>query len=206
VTGGLLIVLEGGEGSGKSTQAARLVERLRDAGLEVVQTFEPGGTEVGRSIRALLLHGDGPVASLTEALLMAADRAEHVETVVRPALARGAVVVCDRFVPSSLVYQGVGGGLGVDTVEAMNAVATVGITPAVVVVLDVSDAVAAERVPAARDRMERAGAGFHSRVRAAYRDLAADRGWVVVDGARDPDTVEAAVWSAVAGFVEPTPT
>ena len=203
MTGGLLIVLEGGEGSGKSTQVARLVERLRDAGLEVVQTFEPGGTEVGRSIRALLLHGAAPVASLTEALLMAADRAEHVETVVRPALARGAVVVCDRFVPSSLVYQGVGRGLGVDTVEAMNTVATVGITPAVVVVLDVSDAVAAERVPAARDRMERAGAGFHSRVRAAYRDLAADRGWVVVDGARDPDTVEAAVWSAVAGFVEP---
>ncbi len=198
---GVLIVLEGGEGSGKSTQAARLVARLRGGGSDVVPTFEPGGTELGRSIRALLLHGAEPVAPLTEALLMAADRAEHVETVVRPALARGAHVVCDRFVPSSLVYQGVGRGLGVDAVDAMNRTATGGLVPAVVVVLDVTDAVAARRVPAARDRMERAGAGFHARVRAAYRDLAAERGWVVVDGTPDPDVVEAAVWSVVAPFV-----
>ena len=201
-----LIVVEGGEGSGKSTQVARLVARLQRAGLDVVPTFEPGGTDLGRSIRTLLLHGDGPVAPLTEALLLAADRAEHVETVVRPTLARGAYVVSDRFVPSSLVYQGVGRGLGVDTVEAMNAAATSGITPAVVVVLDVSDAVAADRVPEGRDRMERAGIEFHSRVRAAYRDLAAERGWFVVDGARDPDTVEEAVWAVVAPFVGPTPT
>ncbi len=200
MTGGLIVV-EGGEGSGKSTQVARLVGRLGHEGHEAVGTFEPGGTQLGATIRGLLLHGDVPVAPITEALLMAADRAEHVETVVRPALARGALVVSDRFVPSSLVYQGVGRGLGVDVVEAINAPATAGVAPVVVVVLDVSDAVAAERVPAARDRMERAGVDFHSRVRAAYRELAGPRGWVVVDGVADADSVEAAVWAAVAPFV-----
>lgn len=201
-----LIVVEGGEGSGKSTQVARLVARLQRAGLDVVPTFEPGDSVLGGSIRALLLDDDEPVAPMAEALLMAADRAQHVETVVRPALARGAYVVSDRYVPSSLVYQGVGRGLGVDVVEAINVAATGGVVPAIVVVLDVSDRVAALRVPEARDRMERAGPQFHARVRASYRELAGPRGWVVIDGAHDPDTVEEAVWAAVAPFVEPAPT
>jgi dTMP kinase len=200
-----LIVVEGGEGSGKSTQAARLVARLERAGLDVVATFEPGGTELGATIRTLLLHGDEPVSPLAEALLMAADRAEHVEKVVRPALARGAYVVSDRFLPSSLAYQGVGRGLGVDVVEVVNAATTAGVEPAVVVVLDVSDAVAATRVPEARDRMERAGADFHARVRAAYRDLAGARGWVVVDGAGAVDVVEESVWAVVAPYVGSSP-
>ncbi|MCU1458063.1 MAG: dTMP kinase [Actinomycetia bacterium] len=200
---GALIVLEGGEGSGKSTQVARLAARLERAGHEAVSTFEPGDSELGGSIRGLLLDDtDEPVAPMAEALLMAADRAQHIEVVVRPALERGAYVVSDRFVPSSLVYQGVARGLGVDAVEAINTRATGGLEAAVVVVLDVSEAVAAARVPDARDRMERAGRAFHVRVREAYRELAGPRGWVVVDGSQDADAVEEAVWAAVAPFVD----
>jgi dTMP kinase len=195
---GKFIVLEGGEGSGKSTQTPRLVARLRAAGFDVHQTLEPGGTPLGRQIRSLLLHEDGPVDPIAEALLMAADRAEHVAEVIVPAIVRGTWVVSDRHTPSSLTYQGVGRGLGVDEVAAASAWATGGFEPDAVIVLDVDDAAADARLPAARDRMERAGADFHRDVRAAYRDLAAEYGWIVIDASAEPDAVEAAVWAAVA--------
>jgi dTMP kinase len=191
------IVLEGGDASGKSTQAWRLVDRLRSRGHDVAETFEPGATQTGAAIRALLLDGDEPIDPMTEALLLAADRAQEVADVIRPALARGADVVSDRFVPSSLAYQGVGRGLGVEKVEKLNRWATGGLEPDLVVVLDVDEAVAASRRAGPGDRLERAGAEFHAAVRDAYRSLGADRGWVVLDGNDDPEIVAERVWEVV---------
>ncbi len=194
------IVLEGADGSGKSTQVSRLADRLRASGRTVVETFEPGATVLGARIRAIVL--DGPDASvgtespsaITEALLMAADRAQHVAEVVRPALARGAWVVCDRFVPSSLVYQGVARGLGVDAVADASAWATGGLEPDLVVVLDVDDSVADVR-RSQSDRLEREGNVFHGAVRAAYRELARSHGWALVDANDDAEIVADRVWS-----------
>jgi dTMP kinase len=195
---GAFVVLEGGEGSGKSTQAQILARRLRAEGRDVVETFEPGGTARGALLRSVLLDDETPLDPRAELLLLAADRAQHVSELIEPTLARGSVVVCDRFSPSTLVYQGVARGLGVDAVETIDRFAARGAQPDVVVVLDVSDAVARERLPEARDRFERAGAEFHATVRGAYRDLAAQRGWVVVAADAPPDEVAAHVWEAVA--------
>ena len=194
---GLFIVLEGGDGSGKSTQARLLADRLRSRDRDVVETFEPGATQTGAAVRALLLESDGPINPTTEALLLAADRAQEVADTIRPALARGADVVSDRFVPSSLAYQGVGRGLGVEEVEKLNRWATGDLEPDVIVVLDVDDAVATSRRDAPGDRLERAGAEFHATVREAYRTLGADRGWVVLDGSDDAEVVSERVWEAV---------
>jgi dTMP kinase len=197
-TAGIFIVLEGGEGSGKSTQSAILARRLRGEGRDVVETFEPGGTARGALLRSVLLDDETPLDPRSELLLLAADRAQHVSELIAPAVSRRAVVVCDRFSPSTLVYQGVARGLGVDAVEVIDRFAAAGTQPDVVVVLDVSETVAHERLPEASDRFERAGAEFHAAVRAAYRDLAAKRGWVVVAGEGAPDAVAALVWEAVA--------
>jgi dTMP kinase len=200
LTAGRFVVLEGGDGSGKSTQARRLAESLRGRGLTVLETFEPGAGAVGAVIRDLVLHGPEALAPTTEALLMAADRAQHVVTDIQPALARGEWVVCDRYVPSSLVYQGVVRGLGVELVGRLSDVATGGLTPDLVVVLDVSDAVAHARLGDGDepDRLEREGTTFHSEVRRAYRDLATAHGWVVVDGGGEIDDVVRRVEAAVA--------
>ena len=200
---GRFVVLEGGDGSGKSTQSARLATWLRAQGLTVVETFEPGSGPTGAILRELLLHGPESVAPVTEALLMAADRAQHVAAEIEPALARGDWVVCDRYVPSSLVYQGVVRELGVDVVEQLSAVATAGLAPDVVVLLDVSDAIAEMRRADARrtddgDRLEREGSAFHASGRAAYRDLAPERGWVVVDADGEVEGVAQLVVDAVA--------
>jgi dTMP kinase len=191
------IVFEGGEGSGKSTQAERLAAALSSEAREVVLTFEPGDTKLGAQVRDLLLHVDVPVDARTELLLMLADRAEHVASVIRPALDRGAIVISDRYSPSTLAYQGVARGLGVAIVDQLNAVATGELEPDVVVVLDVSEEVAQQRVPSGRDRLERAGEDFHAMVRRAYRDLAPARGWLVIDGSGSTDDVEALVRAAV---------
>jgi len=194
---GEFIVLEGGDASGKSTQTPLLVERLRAVGRDVVGTFEPGATPAGGAIRALLLDGDGPIDPITEALLLAADRAQEVADVIRPALGRGADVVSDRYVPSSLAYQGVGRGLGVEEVEKLNRWSTGGLDPDLVVVLDVDDEVARSRRAEPGDRLEREGARFHATVRDAYRTLAAERGWVVLDGNADVGAVTDRIWDVV---------
>ena len=191
------VVVEGGEGSGKSTQVDLLVSFLRERGLDVVQTFEPGDTKLGARLREALLHGDAPVDARTELLLLLTDRAQHVAEVIRPALARGAVVVSDRYAPSTFAYQGAGRGLDVDEIARLNDFATGGVTPDVVVVLDVPDDVAEARVASERDRVERAGAQFHARVRAAYRTLAAAHGWTVVDGTGTADEVHQRVVAVV---------
>ncbi len=194
---GRFIVLEGGDATGKTTQAALLATRLRDQGREVVQTFEPGGTALGGSLRRLLLDGEGTVEPEAEALLMAADRAQHVLEVVRPSLGRGDWVVSDRFMPSSLAYQGVGRGLGVPAIEIVNGIATGGLEPDLVVVLDLPPEVATERFGASRDRLEEEDDAFRLAVHEAYRDLAGSRGWVLLDAAGPVDDVAARVWAAV---------
>jgi dTMP kinase len=195
---GRFVVLEGGDGSGKSTQGRRLAAWLREQGVEVVETFEPGATDAGASIREVLLHRTDPIDPVADALLMAADRAQHVATVIRPALARGAWVLSDRFLPSSLVYQGVVRGLGVDAVAELNRMAVGDVTPDLVVLLDVADAVAEARRGSVSDRLEAEGAAFHASVRAAYRDLAPSRDWVVVDANAELDDVTSALRDAVA--------
>jgi dTMP kinase len=196
------VVVEGGDASGKSTQLARLVRALGAHGVDVAATFEPGATLAGAAIRALLLHGDEPVEPATEALLMAADRAQHVAEVVRPALDAGRWVVSDRFVAPSLVYQGVVRGLGVDAVDEMNRLAVEAASPDRVIVVDVPAEVAATRRPAPTDRLEAEGETFHAAVRTAYRDLAAARGWSVVDGTRSVEDVAAAVWDVVVPLLD----
>lgn len=197
IGGGRFIVLEGGEASGKSTQVPLLTGRLRSAGREVVETLEPGATELGARVRHLLLDGPDDISATAEALLLAADRAQHVAQVVRPALARGADVVSDRYTPSTLAYQGAGRGLGSRPIEALNRWATAGLEPDLVVVLDVSEETAAARRRDPPDRLERAGPGFHAAVRQAYRDLAAEHGWAVVDGDVGVDDVAEQVWTVV---------
>jgi len=194
---GRFVVLEGGEGSGKSTQAKRLAKRLEAAGRETLLTHEPGHTPLGESIRKLLLHEDWDLTPRAELLLMLADRAQHTSEVIRPALADGKVVVCDRFTPSSMTYQGVGRGLGVEPVEQISAFAAGGLEADLVVVLDLADDIASARVAAERDRMERAGEDFHDAVRHAYRSLAERYGWTLVDGSGTRDEVAARVWAAV---------
>ncbi len=196
---GRFVVFEGGEGSGKSTQAALLAERLG-----AVLTREPGGTEVGVRLREVVL-GDG-VAGLgprTEALLMAADRAQHVVEVVQPALEAGRDVVSDRFSGSTLAYQGYGRGLDLDELTWLSRWAAEGLDPDLVVLLDVDQEVAAARRCRPRDRMEAAGDFFHQRVVGGYRALAeAEPGrWVVVDGSGTVDEVAARVWAAYQAWV-----
>ena len=194
------VVLEGGDGSGKSTQAEILVARLRDRGREVVATREPGATEAGAAIRALVL-GGGDLDPRAEALLVAADRAEHVAEVIRPALRRGAVVVSDRYVPSSLAYQGVARGLGVEEVARLSQWATGGLEPDLVVVLDVAPGEAVRRRAGPQDRMEREPAEFRALVREAYRDLAARFGWTMLDGTAPVEVVAEQVWAAIRPLV-----
>lgn len=190
------IVFEGGEGSGKSTQAALLAARLG-----AVLTREPGGTALGLGIRSLVLDaGDGPPVDVrAEALLMAADRAQHVAEVVRPALARGVDVVSDRFSGSTLAYQGYARGLPVDELARLSAWAAGGLEPDVVILLDVAPEVAAVRRKPVPDRMEAAGEEFHRRVVEGYRSLAAadPRRWRVVDGSGPVDDVAALVGAAL---------
>jgi dTMP kinase len=195
---GLFVVLEGIEGSGKSTQARLLAEWLAAHGVPAVLTREPGGTPLGEEIRRLLLEG-GDVPARSELLLMLAARAALVETVVRPALADGAVVVADRFDLSTIAYQAYGRGLPLAEVERLNAFATDGLRPDVTVLLEVPAAEGvARRAGRAADRIERAGAAFHDAVGAAYRLLAGRDGITVVDGRGDAAAVQRRVRTLLA--------
>ena len=199
-------MLEGGEGSGKSTQCSRLAEALRARGHEVVLTREPGGTAVGRAVRTLLL--DPASAGLdprAEALLYAADRAQHVAEVVRPALERGAVVVSDRYVDSSLAYQGAGRALDAGQVAALSRWATGSLVPGLTVVLDVDPTTGLARAGRvdAPDRLEGEPLAFHQRVRSGFLALAASEPYryLVVNAALEPDVVARRVLDAVVGAV-----
>jgi dTMP kinase len=203
---GRFVAFEGPEGAGKSTQVARLARRLRDAGRAVTTTFEPGGTPAGDRIRAVLLDPDLEVDPLAEFLLYAAARAQHVVERIEPALARGEVVLCDRFAASSLAYQGYGRGLDPQWVHEVNARATRGLVPDRTVLLDLPSRAGLSRVAerGAADRLERADAAFHERVREGFLTEAARQpGWIVVDAARDVDAVAAQVWNELAEMLAP---
>lgn len=191
---GRLIVLEGGEACGKSTQAALLADRLG-----ATLTREPGGTEIGEEIRGLLLDVTSTPTPRTEALLMAAARAQHVAEVLQPTLEGGTDVVCDRFVGSSLAYQGYGRGLPLDEVRSLSTFACAGVDADVVVLLVVPHEEAAGRLGKPTDRLEGAGRAFHERVRQGFESLASNEGdaWVVVDGTGTPEEVATRIWSVV---------
>jgi dTMP kinase len=167
----MFVTFEGVDGSGKSTQARLLAERLRAEGRDVVLTREPGGTPLGEEVRGLLLHG-GELAPWAEAALFAAARAQLVHEVVRPALARGADVVCDRYLDSSLAYQGLARGLGLERVLELNLLATSGLLPDKTFVMLVPPAEAVARREEEPDRIEREGAEFAEAVDRAYREIA----------------------------------
>ncbi|MFK4115305.1 dTMP kinase [Microbacterium sp. NPDC006705] len=188
---GLWITLEGGDGSGKTTQATALEAWLREGGREVVRTREPGGSDVGVLIRDIVLHHRGDIAPRAEALLYAADRAHHVATVVRPALVRGAVVVQDRYLDSSVAYQGAGRVLDAGEVRDLSLWATDGALPDITVLLDLDPAAARARLDADDkpfDRLEAEKADFHERVRTAFLGLAAaePERFLVLDASRPP--------------------
>lgn len=168
---GLFVAFEGGDGAGKSTQISLLAEVLRGGGHDVVVSREPGGTEVGSAIRQVVLHGEH-VDGRAEALLFAADRAHHVATVVRPALQRGAVVLCDRYVDSSIAYQGVARALDPNEIRDLSMWATGSLLPDVTVLLDVTPEQGRVRRGNAGDRVESEGEEFHERVRQGFLDLA----------------------------------
>lgn len=199
---GRFVSFEGIDGSGKSTQARMLAETLRARGIDVVATREPGGTPLGEALRAILLQGvEGGISLAAEALMFAASRAEIVRSVVGPAVAAGRWVVCDRFVDSSLAYQGAARGLGVDAVLRINEPAIDGRLPDRTLVVDLPVEVAATRRSASPDRIEAEGPGFQRTVAAGYRLLAErfpDR-IVLVSGEGTPDEVHARVLSDLEG-------
>lgn len=191
---GRFVVLEGGEGAGKSTQAARLARRL-----DAVLTHEPGDTELGARLRDLVLGTTGPLDDRAEALLMMADRAQHVREVIEPALVSGRDVVCDRFSGSTVAYQGYGRGEDVGIVAAVSAWAANGLEPDLVLWLDVDRAVAGPRIGSSPDRIEAAGDDFHRRVAAGFAELCAEdpERWVRIDANGSVDDVSERVDAAV---------
>ncbi|NEA48587.1 dTMP kinase, partial [Streptomyces sp. SID10815] len=193
---GFFIALEGGDGAGKSTQAEALADWIRAKGHEVVLTREPGATPVGKRLRSILLDVSSQgLSHRAEALLYAADRAEHVDTVVRPALERGAVVITDRYIDSSVAYQGAGRDLSPTEIARISRWATNGLVPHLTVLLDVSPETARERFTEAPDRLESEPAEFHARVRSGFLALAAaDPGrYLVVDAGQEPEAVTTVV-------------
>ena len=199
---GKFITFEGGEGAGKSTQAARLAVRLREHGIDVVETREPGGTPGAEAIRALVVEGEADRwDGVTEALLMNAARADHVTRRIRPALTGGSWVVCDRYVDSTLAYQGAGKSMAVDALRAIHRFATNDLWPDLTLVLDLPALFGGARAAArgTLDRFEKTGGQFHDNVAQSFRDAAiAEPARVrLIDATGDIDSVAAAVWREV---------
>lgn len=203
MTRGLFITFEGGDGSGKSTQLSLLVSWLEQLGRTVVTTREPGGTPLGDELREIVLHSRGHITPKSEALIYAADRAHHIATKVRPAIERGDIVVQDRYLDSSVAYQGVGRDLGADEIRRVSMWATDGLLPDLTVLLDLEETLGRERLDTARtrfDRLEAEEQEFHSRVRAAYLALAEaePERFLVLDATRAREDLAGEIRSRVA--------
>lgn len=203
MTRGLFITFEGGDGSGKSTQLSLLVSWLEQLGRTVVTTREPGGTPLGEELREIVLHSRGHITPKSEALIYAADRAHHIATKVRPAIERGDIVVQDRYLDSSVAYQGVGRDLGADEIRRVSMWATDGLLPDLTVLLDLEETLGRERLDTARtrfDRLEAEEQEFHSRVRAAYLALAEaePERFLVLDATRAREDLAGEIRSRVA--------
>ncbi len=195
---GYFIAFEGGDGAGKSTQVRHLVEALEAAGREVVVTRQPGGTALGAALRDLVLHGEA-ITPRAEALVFAADKAQHVEEVILPSLARGAVVVTDRYTDSSVAYQGAGRSLGAQEVAELQDWAVGGLAPDLTVLVDIDPGEGRRRRGAEHDRMESEADAFHDRVRGHFHALAeeAPHRYLVVDGSAAPEEIARLVWERV---------
>lgn len=208
---GKLITLEGGEGAGKSTQVTRLAERLRVAGIDVVTTREPGGTPGAEAIRALLVEGDADRwSAAAEACLVNAARADHVERVIRPALEAGRWVICDRFVDSTLAYQGAGKGLADSALRNLHHVATRDLWPDLTLILDIAVETGLARAAGRRGgegRFEGHAGSFHLDVANGFRELAAaePHRCKLIDGGASVDAVAASIWAEVDTLVNPPP-
>jgi dTMP kinase len=206
VTKGLFISFEGIDGVGKSTQLDLLVRYFEEIGRTVCRTLEPGGTDLGREIRELLLHRKGEVAPRAEALLFAADRAHHVATLVRPALERGEVVITDRYLDSSVAYQGSGRDLGFEQVRDLSLFAVNGLLPHLTVLLDLDAEKAAARrsnTGAEPDRLERAKTEFFETARQSYLTMAAAEPsrWLVLDAEQSVEAMQAKIRERVQGLL-----
>ena len=201
MTDGLFIAFEGGDGAGKSTQVAMLRAAFEAAGRTVTVTRQPGGTTLGRQIRDLVLHGDH-VAPRAEALLFAADKAHHVDQLIRPALDRGEVVLTDRYTDSSVAYQGAGRDLGAQEIHDLNMWAVDDLVPDLTVVVDVSAAEGRRRRGDVHDRLEAEEDTFHDAIRAHYLAMAQGnpQRYVVVDGTLGPDEIHAQVVERLRGM------
>nr|WP_205834259.1 dTMP kinase [Arthrobacter sp. SF27] len=203
----MFIAFEGGDGAGKSTQAAAVQARLEAAGHAVLRTREPGGTPIGEKLRSLVLdHGHGEIDARTEALIFAASRAAHVQQVIFPALERGEIVLCDRFIDSSVAYQGAGRELGIAAVRDINLWATASLLPDVTVLLDVAPDHARDRRlagEAAEDRLESEPDDFHGRIRAAFLELAAARpdDYMVLDARSEREVLTDAILERICGLL-----
>jgi dTMP kinase len=201
---GLFVVLEGPDKSGKSTQALRLVAALRERGLAVLHTREPGGTSVAEGVRAVLLNPQLTIDPIAELFLYEASRAQHVAEKIRPALARGEVVLCERFTLSSDVYQGLARGLGLKTTRTLNAVATGGLTPDLTIVLDMPTNLFDARDKGRElDRLEREHVSFRVAVRKGYRKLAkSQRKTVLIDGTKPAEDVHRLILGKVEKLIK----
>lgn len=197
---GFFLVFEGPEGSGKSTQIARLRERFEAAGADLVVTREPGGTPAADAIRQVILDPGLEMGAMTEFLLYAASRAQHVSEVIRPALEAGKLVICDRFTGASLAYQGYGRGLDLDFVRSLNSLVTGGLEPDLTLLLDLDAARGLERVAKRghQDRLEREGMSFHERVREGFlAEARARSSWVIMDAGGDEEELAEAIWQTI---------
>ncbi|MBP6996273.1 MAG: dTMP kinase [Phycicoccus sp.] len=195
---GVFVAFEGGDGAGKSTQVRLLADWLTSLGREVLVTRQPGGTPLGAQIRDLVLHGDH-VSPRAEALLFAADKAQHVDLVIRPALEAGGVVITDRYTDSSIAYQGAGRDLGADEVAQLQRWAVDSVVPDLTVIIDVSAQEGRRRRGEVHDRLESEGDAFHESVRAHFLALAAQapHRYLVLDGTLPADDLAAAVREAL---------
>ena len=169
---GFFITFEGADGCGKTTQSKLVQEYLENSGYEVVWTREPGAKGLGQKIRELLLHYDGDVAPMCEAFLFLADRAQHIEHLIKPAVDAGKIVICDRHTDSTIAYQGYGRGEDIKQLKYLNELATGSVKPDLTFVFDVSTDIAQKRVGEEKDRMESAGIEFHKKVRQGYLEIA----------------------------------